>query len=323
MARQPTDSHAARVRSIVEDESAPAASAVAASWRRCVTLYGLDPERNGATELLAAAQLREARQRLEPLAQAARKPLDRLFAAVADLGCCVLLTDAEGVLLERRGVEADLADFDDCGLTPGAVWSEAREGTNGVGTALAEGRALTIHRDQHFHARHTGLSCTVAPVYDHLGRLAAALDVSCRRESLTAGMIGLVAVVVAEAARAIEAAQFREAFADARIVLTPEAERGAASLLAVDRDDLVIGATRAARLALGVTDARIAASLPAADLLGGAARDDAALIEAERGALRRALARADGNVSAAARLLGVSRATLHRKLQRFGLAASH
>ena len=35
--------------------------------------------------------------------------------------------------------------------------------------------------------------------------------------------------------------------------------------------------------------------------------------------LSRALARADGNVSAAARELGISRATLHRKLARQGL----
>jgi len=37
--------------------------------------------------------------------------------------------------------------------------------------------------------------------------------------------------------------------------------------------------------------------------------------------VQRALARAQGNVSAAAKALGVSRATLHRKLNRFGLKA--
>ncbi|TRL29017.1 sigma-54-dependent Fis family transcriptional regulator, partial [Methylosinus sporium] len=127
-------------------------------------------------------------------------------------------------------------------------------------------------------------------------------------------------------ARAIEAAHFREAFAGARILTAPS-ERGAA-LLAVDRHDLVIGATRAARLELGVTDARIASQLPAADLLAGGSEAEAALQkaeleDAERGAIRRALARANGNVTAAARLLGVSRATLHRKLGRLGLSQGH
>ncbi|ATQ68424.1 MULTISPECIES: helix-turn-helix domain-containing protein [Methylosinus] len=315
MARR--DAHAHRILTAVDDGAAPAASVVAASWRRCVTLYGLDPEQSRAPEMLGPAELRAARERLEPLMRAAHAPLDRLAAAVVELGCCVLLTDAEGAPVERRSAATDAAEFDMRGLRPGAIWSEAQQGTNGIGTCLAEGRALTIHRDQHFRTRNTALSCTVAPIHDHCGRLAAALDVSCRHETLVPGMIGLVAAAVAEAARAIEAAHFRAAFADARILLAPGAERGAVSLLAVDRDDLVIGATRAARLELGVTDAALAATPPAADLLRCGSGE--ALEEAERSALRRALARAEGNVSAAAKLLGVSRATLHRKLSRFGL----
>ena len=46
--------------------------------------------------------------------------------------------------------------FDERGLRPGALWSEAHQGTNAIGAALVEERALTIHRDQHFHTRNTG-----------------------------------------------------------------------------------------------------------------------------------------------------------------------
>ncbi|WP_312795243.1 helix-turn-helix domain-containing protein, partial [Tianweitania sp.] len=41
------------------------------------------------------------------------------------------------------------------------------------------------------------------------------------------------------------------------------------------------------------------------------------------GVLQRALARAGGNVSAAAKLLGISRATMHRKLNKTGLERPH
>ena len=88
----------------------------------------------------------------------------------------------------------------------------------------------------------------------------------------------------------------------------------------VDRNDLVIGATRAARLALSLDDTRIAAGIPAADALDENRADDRQdLVEAERSALMRALSRANGNVSQAAIALGMSRATLHRKMNRFGL----
>ena len=309
--------HPDRIRQALDEEGGPARSAIAASWRRSMTVHGLAPEDRGRARTVTAERLREARQAMEPLTLAAQPVLDRLFLAVGDNGCCVLLTDANGIAVDRRGAPNDDETFHLWGLWPGADWSEAAEGTNGIGTALAEHRAVTIHRDQHFHTRNTGLSCTTHPIHDHLGRLAGALDVSSARADATAMMLGLISNAVGDAARAIETQAFRQAFADARIVLAGDGADRSAALLAVDRDDLVIGATRAARQALKITDARIAAQLPAADLLGRASDPD--LSEAERGVVRRALARSGGNVSAAARALGVSRATLHRKLNRLGL----
>jgi transcriptional regulator of acetoin/glycerol metabolism len=221
--------------------------------------------------------------------------------------------------VRRRGVAADDTTFRQWGLWPGAVWSERSEGTNGIGTCIAEERALTIHRDQHFYSRNIGLSCTVAPVYDHRGRLAAALDVSSCRADLTADFVGLIATAVAEAARRIEAKHFRDTFPGARIVLAPDTDWGAGALLAIDRDDLVIGATRAARIACGITDAQIAGPLRADSLLSGDDEPPVNLEHAERVVLQRALARATGNVSAAAKALGVSRATMHRKMRQLGL----
>lgn len=313
--------HGSLIRQALDDGTGPARSALAASWRRSMTLYGLDPENRGRVETLTEPQLREACEAAEPMVRAARNVLDRLFLAVGDTGCCVLLTNADGVPVERRGAAADDETFHRWGLWPGAIWSEAVEGTNGIGTALAEHRPLTIHRDQHFHSRNTALSCTSHPIHDHLGRLAGLLDVSSCRADATASVLGLIAAAVEDAARAIEAQTFRQAFSGARIVLAGEAaERNAAALLAVDRDDLVIGATRAARLALSITDERIAGQLAASEVLG-AGSAEAGLTEAERGAVRRALALSGGNVSAASRALGVSRATLHRKLRRLGVGA--
>lgn len=289
-----------------------------------MALHGLDPAERGRAETLTEIQLREVQQAMEPLTRAAQSALDRLFLAVGDTGCCVLLTNAQGVPVDRRGAQADDEIFHRWGLWQGAVWSEAVEGTNGIGTCLAEHRPLTIHKDQHFHTRNIALSCSTAPIHDHLGRLAGALDVSSARADLTEGFVGLIAAAVADAARTIESQAFRQAFPEARIVLAGDSERSTAALIAVDRHDLVVGATRAARMALRIDDARIAAQLPAVDVLALSSDGaEAELIEAERGVVRRALARSSGNVSAAARALGVSRATLHRKLHRLGLTDSH
>lgn len=310
--------HADRVNAAIESDAA-ARSALVASWRRSAALHHLDPADGSLPRRLTGSELSHARQRIEPLIRAAKASLDRLYLAVGGVGCCVLLADRDGIPVERRGAVADDDTFQEWGLWTGTVWSEEAEGTNGIGTCLVEQRALTIHRDQHFFTRNTLLSCTTAPIYDHLGNLAAALDVSSCRSDLTEGFVNLIAIAVGDAVRRIEAENFRMAFPDARIVVAAAGEGTPNALLAVDRDDLVIGATRSARLAFGITQETLSRPLPAADVLGGDTRFASGFREAERAILERALIRSGGNVTAAARALGMSRATIHRKLAKFGL----
>jgi len=310
--------HAARVEAAIESGEA-AKSALVASWRRSSRLHQLDPAGMRSPQRLTEAEFQAASDRAVPLLRAARPTMDRLYQAVGAAGCCVLLADREGIPLDRRGNAADDRIFQDWGLWTGAIWSEEHEGTNGIGTCLVEQRALTIDRDQHFFTRNTLLSCTAVPIYDGHASLAGVLDISSCRADRTDAFANLIALAAGEAARRIEAELFRDAFAKARIVLTPPTEAHGGGLLAIDGDDLVIGATRAARLALGIPPDRALRPVPAADLFGGREGCREHLGDAQRAALQRALARAHGNVSAAAKALGVSRATLHRKLRRFDL----
>lgn len=313
--------HASRILSAIRSDEA-ARSGVVASWRRSSSLHQLHPSARTPPERLTDRELVCSRQRMDRLLHAASASLDRLFLAVGGVGCCVLLADETGVPVERRGAPGDDAIFRQWGLWTGCLWGEDHEGTNAIGTCLVEGRPVTIHREEHFLTRNTGLSCTTAPIHDHEGRLVAALDVSSCRADLTQSFAGLIAMAVGDAARRIEAEHFRSVFAGERVLVVPDTEGGHA-LLAVDGDDLVVGASRAARQALGLTGERIAAGLPAADLLGLGAGGAAEALEAERGVLQRALARAGGNVSEAARALGISRATLHRHMKRLGLRRPH
>ena len=310
--------HADRILAAVASDAA-ARSALVASWRRSSNLYQLDPADCSPARYLTELELDQARQRIEPLVRAAQSSLDRLYLAVGGVGCCVLLADCDGVPVERRGAPVDDETFHSWGLWTGSVWNEESQGTNGIGTCLVERRALTIHRDQHFHTRNTGLSCTTAPIYDHRGDLVAALDVSSCRADLTEAFANLISITVIDAARRIESENFKAAFPKARILVAPISDKGSGALIAVDADDLVIGATRSARLALGITQRCLDNPMPAADLLGWTQSGSKVLAEAERGVLQRALARTDGNVSAAAQALGISRATLHRKLNRLNL----
>lgn len=309
--------HADKVQGAIRSGEA-ATSALVASWQRSASLHQLDPAERRLPNRLSERELTVARQRIEPLLRAAQTSLDRLYLAVGGMGGCVLLADRDGIPVERRGAVGDDGTFEDWGLWTGCVWSEESEGTNGIGTCLVEQRVLTIHRDQHFFTRNTALSCTTAPIYDHEGQLVAALDVSSCRTDQTEELVNLVAMAVSEATRRIEAENFRLAYPNARILVAPTEGWSPNALFAVGRDDIVIGATRAARHAYRHHDALIGQPLPLGNLSGETRFDDG-LRHAERIILERALLRSGGNVTAAARQLGVSRATLHRKLGKLGL----
>ena len=206
--------------------------------------YGLDPAEERLPGRLSDRALKERRQAMDLLIHVAGPPLDQLSALVGLSGCNVLLTDSDGVVLAQRVRPGDASQFRDWGLAEGFDWSEAAQGTNGIGTCLAEGRALTISRDEHFHTRNTGMTCMDAPIWGPDGRLIAALDVSAARSD-GAAYTRLIEAQVTQAATAIEAMLFRASFPRARIVVAAE-DRGAVALIAVDHDDLTIGATRAA-----------------------------------------------------------------------------
>lgn len=316
-------SHSERVLSAVHSSRA-AVSAVAASWCRSALHHGLDPAAPRAVvERLGDAELGTVRAANGELLAVAAPVLDRLHGSVGLAGACVLIADAGGVVLDWRAPEGDARQFEELGLAPGVSWAEAAQGTNGIGTCLVETRAVTIFRDEHFASRNVGVSCMDAPIFDHAGRLVGALDISSARGDHDRAMAAMIGALVQDAARSIERDLFCRRYAGARIVLAgsgDQATRGQA-LLAVDRDDLVIGATRAARQHFRLGSGTEIEPRPLGDFLG--MPTPASFDDGDRAVLRQALARAGGNVSGAARLLGIGRATFYRRMDRVGLSLRH
>ncbi|MEC9103752.1 MAG: GAF domain-containing protein, partial [Pseudomonadota bacterium] len=251
--------HIDQVLARASDPGAAARSRLAASWRRSLDHHGLDPGQRSGVRRVTQAVLDERLERSEGMLRIATPKIDALFQMVGSSGCGVLLTDDRGVVLDLRASAGDREAFDSWGLAPGADWSEASEGTNGIGTCIAEGRQVIIHRGDHFHARNTAMSCMDAPIFGPEGDLIGALDVSSARADQTEAFNQLIAAMVAQTARQIEADTFRATFPEARIIVVDAAPQvglgggtgaqDSAMLLAVDGDDIVRGATRGARRA--------------------------------------------------------------------------
>ncbi|MDR9752968.1 sigma-54-dependent Fis family transcriptional regulator [Pseudomonas sp. SZMC_28357] len=158
---------------------------IARSWLRCLQDYHLDPALAVAPTVLEHGRVLESRERLQQVLSIAGTEMASLHQQLSGAGHAVLLTDARGVILNCVTAPTERKIFERAGLWLGADWSEACEGTNGIGTCLVERQALTIHQDEHFRGRHTGLTCSASPVFDPHGELLAVLDVSSARQDVS------------------------------------------------------------------------------------------------------------------------------------------
>ncbi|MDD2092509.1 sigma-54-dependent Fis family transcriptional regulator [Pseudomonas guariconensis] len=179
--------HAHQVLTVASGQASGPGSdpSIARSWLRCLEDYHLDPAQAQAPVVLEHGRLLESRERLQQVLQIADTEMNSLHQQLSGAGHAVLLTDARGVILNCVTAPTERRIFERAGLWLGADWSEAREGTNGIGTCLVERQALTIHQGEHFRGRHTGLTCSASPVFDPHGELLAVLDVSSARPEVS------------------------------------------------------------------------------------------------------------------------------------------
>ncbi len=177
--------HAQQVLTVARGRDPSSDPSIARSWLRCLEDYHLDPAQTIAPTVLEHARLLESRERLQQVLSIAGNEMNSLHQQLSGAGHAVLLTDARGVILNCVTAPSERRIFERAGLWLGADWSEAREGTNGIGTCLVERQSLTIHRDEHFRGRHIGLTCSASPVFDPHGELLAVLDVSSAREAVS------------------------------------------------------------------------------------------------------------------------------------------
>ncbi len=226
------------------------------SWARCARSYHLAPDRSHAPTVLEAAALRERVQRHEELIDVAAAEMELLYDQIAGSGYALLLTDASGVILCQK-VDPTLERlFNGAGLLPGADWSEQSEGTNGIGTCLAELRPVMVHRDEHFSSHHIGLSCSGALIRDPLDEVVAVLDASCVGSHDTRASQMHTMALVGMSAQAIEKCLFLQRHRQHQVLRfhwRPEfvnlIHDGA---LALDRSGTIMAADRTALGLLGV-----------------------------------------------------------------------
>jgi transcriptional regulator of acetoin/glycerol metabolism len=129
-------------------------------------------------DILSAAGLALKREQNQVLCAHAMPVMETLHEQIVNTQSMIVLTNAEGLILHSIGDDDFLHRAEKVALRPGANWAEDRQGTNAIGTSLAEGCAMVVHGDQHYLAANRFLTCSSVPILDPYGDPIGALDVT-------------------------------------------------------------------------------------------------------------------------------------------------
>ncbi|MES2345963.1 MAG: sigma-54-dependent Fis family transcriptional regulator [Pseudomonadota bacterium] len=173
--------------------------------------YGLRPESPPEYAPLARNDLSLLIEQNRLLHAHAIPAMETLYQQIVNTHNMVILTDAQGVIVHSLGDDDFLEKASRVALQPGVAWSEQSRGTNAIGTAIAERTPAIVHADQHYLAANHFLTCSAAPIADHLGNVIGVLDVSGDKRSYHKHTMALVRM----SALMIENQLFSATFEDA------------------------------------------------------------------------------------------------------------
>ncbi|MCJ0891280.1 helix-turn-helix domain-containing protein [Rhodococcus sp. ARC_M5] len=114
-----------------------------------------------------------------------REVLNGLRDTLANEPVSMMLTDADGLVLDRVSADRELlAALDRVHLAPGFSYAEDQAGTNGLALALADQVPAVVRADEHYSLSLAGYTCAAAPVLDPLtGRVEGCVNLTTWSES--------------------------------------------------------------------------------------------------------------------------------------------
>ena len=319
-------------------------------WQRCQS-WGLQPGQRVGFDAVSAARMRQVQEASRPLVEAARPVLDELVRAMGNIGYFAILTNAEGIVVDVHG-PVDRGDRRASVIARvGVDLSERAVGTTAISAALSELQPVWLHRGEHFFDDTGVYSCAGAPVFGPDGRCAGMLDLTGVE---VAERPALKHLVRRSARSIENSWLLSSPHALTLRLNWPGNQPGDDSdgLLALDEEGRITGANPTARQMLSLESVQNTShasevfAMPWQNLFDAARRDEGyqevplwsglrlqtqahrstglaggaprasgkPLRDVETELIRQAVVKARGNVAEAARALGISRATVYRKL---------
>jgi len=171
-------------------------SKILESWKRCRNA-GVDPYGGICSNLLESRQLYRLLTENKELINVARPFMYKLYKFLQGSGCIVMLTDAEGYILEIFGDDNIMENAAALNFITGGCWQEETVGTNSMGVVVKTKEPIQVTGAEHFCVKSHGWTCSAAPIFDNSDNMIGIFNVSGESSETHAHTLGMVVAAVA------------------------------------------------------------------------------------------------------------------------------
>jgi sigma-54 dependent transcriptional regulator, acetoin dehydrogenase operon transcriptional activator AcoR len=167
-----------RRRAILTDGLAPATNDwLELSWQRCLE-FGHRPEHQAVFQAISHSKIKYTLEEHQKLIVAAQPVMQQLAKSIANTQYFAILTDNLGQVLNAEGA-FDRRDKRASQITAiGIDLSEQAIGTTAIGAALKEQKPVWLHRGEHFLSSNNIYSCAGAPIFGVQNECIGMLDLT-------------------------------------------------------------------------------------------------------------------------------------------------
>jgi transcriptional regulator of acetoin/glycerol metabolism len=225
---------------------------IIASWQRSADC-GISPEAREAPVVVVGNGFEDLQWRYRELRNAATA----IFKTTRDLltasRSMMLLTSADGVILDAAGNTQTLDAGEKIHLMPGGDWREAAIGTNGIGMALATHAPTHVHAYEHFCEAVKCWTCAAAPVCEpETGAILGVLDISGPLQTYHPNNLTLAVAAARQIETVLAGLRTRERTQLLEACLAKLSLSDAAGLIAIDRRGCLVHVTGRVPLPIAV-----------------------------------------------------------------------
>ena len=224
---------------------------ILSSWQRCVK-NGIDPWQKKPKRQVAGEEFRELLKKEERLIRLCVPFMENLFAFVAGSGFVIALSDARGILLKVLGDLDIQSMISRGGFYEGIDWSESSAGTNAIGTALFENKAIQVYSYEHFCRGAQVSTCSCAIIFDERQQAIGSISLVGYDYGVHSHTLGMAAAVAYAISYSMEVATARRNAEIANSYKTAVIDSISQGVLAVDVERRITHLNLLARHLLGL-----------------------------------------------------------------------